>query len=412
MQQTWRWFGPDDPVPLDHIRQAGATGIVTSLHHIPTGQVWPEAEIARRKQEIESANDSKTQLNWAVVESVNVHDDIKVAAPGFEKYLDAYCQTIRHLGNQGIHTVCYNFMPLIDWTRTDLHMKLPSGAEALCFDADKFAAFDLYILERDQAAEDYTVEERSRARSVFDALSGNEKAQLVNTILAGLPGGTTGSHSVSSFKASLARYQAIDDETLRQNLIHFLKVVVPVAEEAGVRLAIHPDDPPRRLLGLPRILCCPEDVEKIFAAVDSPANGLTLCAGTFGVRADNDVPEMARMFGNRIYFSHLRGTKRAENPLTFYEADHLDSDVDMLSLIENLLEEETRRSNDTHEAQGPWREIPIRPDHGHQMLDDLQKAKINPGYTAIGRLKGLAEIRGAIAAFQHARKHQTNPQST
>lgn len=402
MLQTWRWFGPDDPVPLDHIRQAGATGIVTSLHHIPTGEAWPLAEILKRKTEIEGQNAEKSPLHWAVVESVNVHDDIKVQAPGFEQYIENYKATLVALGEAGIHTVCYNFMPLIDWTRTDLSMTLPNGAKALGFDADKFAAFDLYILERVNAAADYSEAEIDRAKACIAAMSGDDQRQLTETILAGLPGGTTGSHDVASFRESLKRYQAIGDDELRANLIYFLEQVVPVAQTAGVRLAIHPDDPPRRLLGLPRVLCTSDDVRDIFKAVDNPANGLTLCAGTFGVRPDNDLPEMAKEFAERIYFSHLRGTKRLDNPLSFHEADHLNSDVDMLGLIANLLDEEQRRKSET----SPWQQIPIRPDHGHQMLDDLDKGRINPGYTAIGRLKGLAEIRGAIAAMERFKQQE------
>lgn len=394
MLQTWRWFGPSDPVPLDHIRQAGATGIVTSLHHVPTGEAWTEFDIAQRKREIECDNDHKAPLHWAVVESVNVHDDIKIAAPGHERYIERYCATLHALGRQGIHTVCYNFMPLIDWTRTDLSMELPSGARALGFDADKFAAFDLYILGRNNAADDYSLAELDRAQKTYERLSEDDKTQLTQTLLAGLPGGTTGAHSIASFKASLARYQAVSDETLRANLIAFLQQVVPAAEEAGVRLAIHPDDPPRPMLGLPRVLCTSDDVRKLFRAVDHPANGLTLCAGTFGVRADNDLPAMAKEFADRIYFSHLRGTRRENNPLSFHEADHLNSDIDMLDLIANLIKAERERKPSN------WSEIPIRPDHGHQMLDDLTKAAVNPGYTAIGRLKGLAEIRGAIAAIE------------
>ena len=394
MLQTWRWFGPSDPVPLDHIRQAGATGIVTSLHHVPTGEAWTEFDIAQRKREIECDNDHKAPLHWAVVESVNVHDDIKIAAPGHERYIERYCATLHALGRQGIHTVCYNFMPLIDWTRTDLSMELPSGARALGFDADKFAAFDLYILGRNNAADDYTLAELDRAQKTYERLSEDDKTQLTQTLLAGLPGGTTGAHSIASFKASLARYQAVCDETLRANLIAFLQQVVPASEEAGVRLAIHPDDPPRPMLGLPRVLCTSDDVRKLFSAVDHPANGLTLCAGTFGVRADNDLPAMAKEFADRIYFSHLRGTRRENNPLSFHEADHLNSDIDMLDLIANLIKAERERKPSN------WSEIPIRPDHGHQMLDDLTKAAVNPGYTAIGRLKGLAEIRGAIAAIE------------
>lgn len=400
MLQTWRWFGPDDPVPLDHIRQAGAEGIVTSLHHVANGEAWTLADILERKQQIEGDNDHKSPLYWTVVESVNVHDDIKVQAPGFEQYIENYKATLRALGQAGIHTVCYNFMPLIDWTRTNLSMELSNGARALGFDADKFAAFDLYILQRDEAEADYTEAQLFSAQASYSAMDNDEREALTNTILAGLPGGTTGSHGVESFRTSLQRYQAVGDEELRSNLVYFLKAVIPTAEEAGVRLAIHPDDPPRKLLGLPRVLCTAEDVRHLFAQVNHPANGLTLCAGTFGVRADNDLPAMAEEFASRIYFSHLRGTKREANPLSFHEADHLSSDVDMLGLIQNLIVEERRRAGN----KDPWQQIPIRPDHGHQMLDDLDKARINPGYTAIGRLKGLAEIRGAIAAMERFQK--------
>lgn len=398
MQQTWRWFGPHDPVPLDHIRQAGAEGIVTSLHHIATGQAWTDRDIAQRKVEIEGENATKTPLYWSVVESVNVHDDIKVAAPGHQQYITAYCDTLRALGRSGIKTVCYNFMPLIDWTRTQLNHRLANGASALYFDADQFSAFDLYILKRDNAAADYDSDEIIRAAATFKKMSPAAIDQLVTTILAGLPGGTTGEHSLHSFRESLKRYQAIDDEQLRANLIAFLKQVIPVATEAGVNLAIHPDDPPRRLLGLPRVICCAEDLRKLFAAVTAAANGVTLCAGTFGVRADNNLPAMAREFSERVFFAHLRGTQRGENPLSFQEADHLDSDVDMLGLIEALMDEEDRRA-----SCGKPMSIPIRPDHGHRMLDDLDKDSTNPGYTAIGRLKGLAEIRGAMAAFSYHR---------
>lgn len=399
MQQTWRWFGPEDPVPLDHIRQAGAMGIVTSLHHIPTGQPWSGAEIAKRKAEIEGENHTKSPLTWSVVESVNVHDDIKVAAPGHERYIDAWCETLRALGQNGIRTVCYNFMPLIDWTRTNLDHELPSGARALFFDADRFAAFDLYILKRERAELDYSDVELKRAEESFNSMPASDVDQLVDNVLAGLPGGTTGTHSLETFRQALTRYQAIDDDQLRSNLYSFLEKVTPVAAEAGVNLAIHPDDPPRRLLGLPRVICCAEDVRNLFNAIEHPANGLTLCAGTFGVRADNDLPAMAREFADRVYFAHLRGTKRADNPLSFQEADHLESDVDMLGLIEALLNEEERRE----QSSGSSNEIPIRPDHGHRMLDDLEKNGTNPGYTAIGRLKGLAEIRGAIAALTYVR---------
>ncbi|XOV89302.1 MAG: mannonate dehydratase [Pseudomonadota bacterium] len=403
MLQAWRWFGPTDPVPLDHIRQAGASTIVSSLHHIPTGEVWSAAEVSRYKALIEGENAVKSPLYWRVVESVNVHDDIKVRAPGCERYVENWAETIRNLGRHGVTIVCYNFMPLIDWTRTDLSFRLPSGATALRFDADRFAAFDLFILERAGAAADYSEAEIARAESCFAAMTDADRSALVSTILAGLPGGTTGSHSVASFRQRLQRYQEIDSERLRENLRLFLEAVLPAAEEVGVRLAIHPDDPPRPMLGLPRVICTAEDVRRLFAAAPSKNNGIALCAGTYGVRPDNDLPAMAREFGERVYFAHLRGTRReADNPLSFHEADHLDSDVDMLGLIDALLDEEARRQN----AGEPF-EIPVRPDHGHRMLDDLAKEGLNPGYTAIGRLKGLAEIRGAILAMNYTRsRHQ------
>lgn len=373
--------------------------MVSSLHDMPTGQAWGDEAIVAYKQLIEGDNDARTPLYWQVVESVNVHDDIKVRAPGCDRYIDNWAATIKALGRHGVSVVCFNFMPLIDWTRTDLDYRLPNGARALRFDADRFAAFDLFILARDGAAGSYSRAEIDRARAVFDKMNRLECERLVATILAGLPGGTTGSHSVASFRESLKRYQAIGDDELRANLVTFLSAVVPVAEEAGVKLAIHPDDPPRRLLGLPRVICTAPDVRALFRAVPSPACGITLCAGTYGVREDNDLPAMAREFGNRIYFAHLRGTRRdQDNPGSFHEADHLDSDVDMLGLIDALLDEEARRS-----AAGVPAEIPIRPDHGHQMLDDLNKQGGNPGYHAIGRMKGLAELRGAISALSFRR---------
>lgn len=399
MQQSWRWFGPQDPVPLDHVRQAGADSVVTSLHHVPTGVAWTDAEIQTRKHQVEGENATKSPLLWTVVESVNVHDDIKLRAPGYEIYVEAFCETLRALGRNGIRTVCYNFMPLIDWTRTDLAYRLPSGAQALRFDADRFAAFDLHILKRSGADGDYSPEEQTRAKALFEEMTSVQTQALTETILAGLPGGTTGSHSLDSFRRALTRYEDVDDEALRENLLSFLRAVVPVAADAGICLAIHPDDPPRSLLGLPRVVCTADDVRRLFREVDHPCNGLTLCAGTFGVRADNDLPSMAREFASRIHFAHLRGTRREENDLSFHEADHLASDVDMLSVIEALLiEEERRREEGVTNPQ-----IAIRPDHGHRMLDDLEKDGINPGYSAIGRLKGLAEIRGAIAAFRHMR---------
>ena len=397
MEQTWRWFGPDDPVSLDHIRQAGATGIVTALHDIPIGNVWSVDAINARKQLIERAPAGMTPLNWAMVESVPVHDDIKAGAPGHEQYVEAFCQSLRNLGECGIDRVCYNFMPVIDWTRTDLSYQLPTGATALRFDADSFAAFDLFILKRDGAGADYSADEQVRAKVAFAAMSDDEKVKLTENITAGLPGRMTEARDLDGFRRALGIFAGLDTGGLRANLFRFLDAVVPVAEEAGIRLCIHPDDPPRQLLGLPRAVCTADDVRAILSHIDSPANGLTLCAGTFGVRADNDVVAMAAEFAAKIHFAHLRGTKREEqNPKSFHEAEHLGSDVDMIAVIKNLLAEEARRSSEGRADSS----IAIRPDHGHQMLDDLGK-RINPGYSAIGRLKGLAEIRGVIATLSY-----------
>ncbi len=397
MQQTWRWFGPGDSVTLDDIRQTGASGLVSSLGHIAIGDTWPLEEIKRYRNLIEGENDRKSPLKWTVVESVPVHDAIKAGLDSRDDYIQSFCTTLENLANAGIDTVCYNFMPVIDWTRTDLDFELPNGARALKFDADRFAAFDLFILKRTGAESDYDDDEISRAKSVYQAMGAGEQGQLIKNIIAGLPGRMTDSHELAGFRKALLAFAGIDDDSLRQNLFYFLERVVPVAEAHGVKLCIHPDDPPRRLLGLPRVVCTAADVRKIFSHVNSLSNGLTLCAGTFGVRADNDLPAMAREFAHRIHFAHLRGTTRSRtNPRTFYEADHLDSDIDMVAVIRHLLEEESRRRAVSREDHS----IPIRPDHGHQMLDDLQKTG-NPGYSAIGRLKGLAEIRGVIAAVLH-----------
>lgn len=404
MEQTWRWFGPDDPVSLDHIRQAGASGIVTALHDKAPGEEWSRQEILARKALIEQHAPGRTPLRWSMVESVPVHDDIKVQAPGFERYVSAYCRTLRHLAACGIDRVCYNFMPLIDWTRTDLAYQLPSGAAALRFDADLFAAFDLFILAREGAAEEYTSGQIARAEKAMARMDEPQRSKLTANIIAGLPGRATEAHTLDGFRRALERYAQVSPERLRQNLVDFLNQVVPVAAEVGIRLAIHPDDPPRPLLGLPRVVSCAEDLRLLFKAVDHPCNGLTLCVGTFGVRADNDLPNMAREFGPRIHFAHLRGVKREADGLSFYEGEHLASDADMVAIVQALLDEENRRIAEGREDCA----IPIRPDHGHQMLDDLGK-RVNPGYSAIGRLKGLAEIRGVITAltYQSQRREST-----
>lgn len=387
MEQTWRWFGPSDPVPLAHARQAGATGIVTALHHLPNGVVWPMEEIEARRGRIEAAG-----MSWSVVESIPVSEEIKTRTGPWRRHLDAYAGTIRNLGRAGIRTVCYNFMPVLDWTRTDLAYELPDGALALCFDADRFAAFDLFILRRPGAEADYDATRIERARGAFSSMDESERARLTRTVIAGLPGSEE-SYTLEMFQAALDRYRDIGEEGLRGHLAEFLRVAVPAAEEAGVRLGIHPDDPPRPLLGLPRILGTAADCRWFLSRAQSANHGLTFCTGSFGVRADNDLPAMAREFAARISFVHLRATRREANPESFHEAPHLDGDVDMVAVIRELVLEQRRRRAAGRED---WR-LPMRPDHGHQILDDIGK-KANPGYSAIGRLKGLAELRGVMRA--------------
>lgn len=398
MRESWRWFGVDDPVSLDEIRQTGATDIVSALHAIPTGAVWPLEAIQSYKQLIEATPEGMQPLKWTVVESIPVHEDVKLGKPGCEKYIQAWAQTMVNLAACGIKTICYNFMPVIDWTRTDLKYQLPSGAYALRFDQRKFAAFDLFILQRTDAENDYSKQELDDAKHVFDGMTDIEKTELTNNIIAGLPGKMTDAYSLESFREQLAEYQAIDAEALRANLLTFLETVLPLAEQHDVKLAIHPDDPPRDMLGLPRIICTADDLDKLFELAPSPANGITLCVGTYGSRPDNDLPGMANAFGSRIHFSHLRGVSRDPNEQrSFYEANHLDSDIDMVQVVKNLLLEEQKRRA-AGEANS---DIFIRPDHGHQMLGDIDTEN-NPGYSGVGRLKGLAEIRGVIHALSSA----------
>jgi len=395
MRESWRWFGPNDPVSIDDIRQTGATDIVSALHDIPSGDVWKLAAIREHQRLIEDCEPGTAPLKWSVVESIPVHEDIKLAKSGHQSYVDNWITSMENLAQCGIKTICYNFMPVIDWTRTDLKYKLPNGAYALRFDQDKFAAFDLFILERRNAESDYSAVEIEQARQVFDAMSGAERTELTNNIIAGLPGKMTDSYGLEDFKNMLANYADVSSDTLRNNLLAFLSQVLPQAEALGVKLAIHPDDPPRDMLGLPRIICTADDLELLFAAAPSPSNGITLCVGTYSSRPDNDLPAMAKQFGSRIHFSHLRGVTLDPNePRSFYEASHLDSDVDMVSVIKALLDEEHRRRTASPTAPG----IFIRPDHGHQMMDDIDKT-VNPGYSGIGRLKGLAEVRGVIRAL-------------
>ncbi|WP_442801200.1 mannonate dehydratase [Serratia rubidaea] len=388
MEQTWRWYGPNDPVSLDDVRQAGASGVVTALHHIANGEVWPVDEIKARQVQL-----AEKGLVWSVVESIPVHEDIKTQRGDAARYIANYQQSLRNLAACGIDTVCYNFMPILDWTRTDLAYQLPDGSKALRFDQIAFAAFDLHILQRAGAEQDYSADEQAQAQAYFAAMSEAEIAKLTGNIIAGLPGAEEG-YTLEQFRARLAEYEGIDKAQLRQNMAIFLRAIVPVAEEAGIRLAVHPDDPPRPILGLPRIVSTIEDMQWLKECVDSIYNGFTMCTGSYGVRADNDLVKMIETFGDRIHFTHLRATCREENPKTFHEGAHLQGDVDMVAVIEAILSEEQRRLR-----AGDRRPIPMRPDHGHQMLDDLRK-KTNPGYSAIGRLKGLAEIRGVELALK------------
>ncbi|ASP48653.1 mannonate dehydratase [Cognaticolwellia beringensis] len=394
MREAWRWFGPNDPVSIADVRQTGATDIVSALHTIPTGEVWPTDQIQAYKALIEKDNNLQSTLVWSVVESIPVHEDIKLGRDNSQRYVDAWIASMENLAKCGIKTICYNFMPVIDWTRTDLKFQLPNGGYALRFDQQKFAAFDLYILQRENAEADYSDEEIQQAKEIFSAMSNDEKTLLTNNIIAGLPGKMTDAYNIEDFRRMLANYKDISKDILRKNLFSFLSQVLPKAEQLGVKLAIHPDDPPRDMLGLPRIICTSEDLELLFTALPSPANGITLCAGTYGSRPDNNLPVMAKHYGSRIHFAHLRGVSRDKNEQrSFYEAEHLSSDVDMVGIISALLsEEKTRVSNQNNNP------IFIRPDHGHQILDDINKPG-NPGYSCIGRLKGLAEIRGVIKAL-------------
>ncbi|MCB8879495.1 mannonate dehydratase [Acidisoma cellulosilytica] len=387
MEQSWRWFGPDDPVPLAHVRQAGATGIVTALHHIYDGRAWSAEDIGTRKAMIEAAG-----LTWNVCESIPVHTAIKLRQGPYRQYIDAWKDSLAALGRAGIPTVCYNFMPVVDWTRTDLMYAMPSTGRALRFDMLEFIAYDAFVLKRAGAESDYPQALLDRARSVVARKTEAEIAKLETNIIAGLPGGED-SYTREAIGRRIASFDGVTPADMRANLIAFLQEVVPVAEECGVKLAIHPDDPPFSLFGLPRIVSTPDDAAAILAAVESPANGLTLCAGSYGSRPDNDVPAMAERFAARINFVHLRNVAK-EPDGSFVESDHLDGDVDMVQLICVLLREERRRA-----AQGDKAPIPMRPDHGHLLGFDTER-RSNPGYSYIGRLKGLAELRGVMTTLE------------
>jgi mannonate dehydratase len=390
MTETWRWYGPEDPVPLDHVKQAGATGVVTALHHMYGGEAWPLGEVLRRKNEIEAAG-----LVWSVVESIPVHNSIKLGTGPYRQFIGAWKDSLVAIAKAGVRIVCYNFMPVVDWTRTDLRWRLPSTGYALRYDAADFAAYDLFILGRKGAEADYPADRLKSARTHFEAMPQERRDELERNIIAGLPASES-SYDRETIRRALAEYAGMTAGDLHANLAAFLREVVPAAEELGIRLAIHPDDPPWSLFGLPRIVSTATDARAILSAADTRTNGLTFCVGSYGSRADNDLLAMVREFAGRIHFVHLRQVAR-EADGSFHEADHLGGSSDMVGVIHAVMQEELRRRREGRTDH----EIPMRPDHGHLLADDIGK-KVNPGYSLIGRLKGLAELRGVVQGLKHA----------
>jgi mannonate dehydratase len=396
VKETWRWFGPQDPVSLDHVKQAGATGVVSALHHLYRGEAWSLDEVLKRKTQIEAAG-----LDWSVVESIPVHNSIKLQTGPFRQFTDAWKDSLAAIARARVNIVCYNFMPVVDWTRTDLRWRLPSTGCALRFDVIDFAAYDLFLLQRTAAEQDYSAESIAAARARYDSMSEARRNELERTIIAGLPGAEA-SYTRTTLQNLLAGYAGLTAAELRAHLIAFLREVAPVAEELGARLAIHPDDPPWSLFGLPRVVSTAEDVRSILAGVDTAANGLTFCVGSYGARADNNLLAMVDEFASRIHFAHLRQVVR-EPDGSFSEAEHLRGSSDMVGVICALLREEARRKK----QNSPDHEIPMRPDHGHLLADDISR-EVNPGYSLVGRLKGLAELRGVMQGLKYGIPELTN----
>jgi len=392
LEECFRWFGPADPVPLSYIRHAGASGVFSSLHQIPYGERWPREAIRERKTEIENAG-----LRWSVVESVPVHESVKTGSGDLKTILNNYVETLRNLAAEGITTVIYNFMPVLDWVRTDMRYKLPDGTECLLYDPVKFAAFDLYALKRHGATEQWSQEQQEQASRWWNSIEQAQRDVFIKTVIDVFPGVKWGL-SLDNIREMLARYDKIDRARLTENLARFLSHVVPVAKEVGVRLAIHPDDPPFSVLGLPRIVCTAEDVKTVFSLADAAENGLCFCTGSFSARADNDLTTMAKQFSERIHAVHLRAAKRESNGV-FFEADHLDGDVNMPAVLSVLLSEQDRRKTS---GRADW-QLPLRPDHGHVMMQDLTNyVPLTPGYSAIGRMRGLAELRGVMHGLRYS----------